>query len=74
MTMNVGPCRVVLVDDGTLDTVLSVCYRIHPRIQEDIRFSQDHPANIRRADGCLTVEGFRELAKEAVDAFQTASV
>ena len=54
-----------LMDDGTLDTVISVNGQEH-------RFSTEYAATYRDAMGAMTTDGFYELAYEAIDAYETA--
>ncbi len=62
-----GPFTVLLEDDGTLDTVISVS---HPLIeQQEFRYSTEYGSMFRDEDGAMTEDGFAELAKESVDAF-----
>ena len=59
---------VYLVDDGTLDTVLSV-YNTLINKTEEYRFSEVD----RNPDGTIADETFRYLAEEAIDAYLTDS-
>lgn len=52
--------EVFLVDDGTLDTVISVD-------GSRVTFSQEYAAQHRNKKGILTNKGFKQLAKEAID-------
>ena len=52
--------EVLLVDDGTLDTVISVD-------GEQYRYDAEYAAMFRDGDGTLTEEGFIELAKESIE-------
>lgn len=71
-----GEFDAYLVDDGTLDTVISVCLTdlIHNCVGRDdvtheIRFDHDYVANFRDNTGAMTDEGFEILAKEAIEAY-----
>jgi hypothetical protein len=68
--------EVHLLDDGTLDTVISV-QPVAQRYDRDgnlvnpaqeFRFSDTH--DYRRGDGSLTQAGFRLLALEAIDEYE----
>jgi hypothetical protein len=52
--------NVELLDDGTLDTVISVD-------GHEVRFSQEHAADFRDQDGVMTDSGLIELARDALD-------
>lgn len=72
--------NVSLMDDGTLDIVISVQpvrakkrYRNqapHHFPEQEIRFSTEDAAEFRRSDGSMTLGGLRELGKQAVDAYE----
>ena len=49
-----------LVDDGTLDTVISVD-------GEEVRFDCEYASEFRDTDGSMTETGFLQLAEEAID-------
>lgn len=51
---------VVLVDDGTLDTVIRVDGR-------ECRFDSDDTVEYRRPNGSMRTEGLRSMAEEACD-------
>lgn len=67
METNIGIWEIVLVDDGTLDTVLITTMRTDSDISYVSRFSQEQVANFRDDDGYLTEEGFTDLAEAAAD-------
>jgi hypothetical protein len=52
--------EVGLVDDGTLDTVISINGKEH-------RFDQEYAASFRDEKGELSAEGLEQLAKEAIE-------
>lgn len=54
-----------LVDDGTMDTVISID-------GQEYRFSADYAAPHRDAMGSMTTDGFYVLAYEAIDLHETA--
>jgi len=54
---------VILIDDGTIDTVIQVG-------SIWVRFSQEYAAQYRDADGALTEDGFNELVAEALDSLE----
>ncbi len=58
----IGNTYVVLIDDGTLDTVLSVD-------GQELRFGQD--ACARNPDGSIPQVEFNELAEMAVEIIET---
>ena len=69
-----GEFDVYLVDDGTLDTVISVQPRndfaIDKAAEQEIRFDCEYVADFRdRRIGAITDEGFEKLAHEAVEAY-----
>jgi len=51
---------VRLVDDGTMDTVISIDGKEH-------RFETEYAAHYRTAEGAMTEEGLKALAKDAID-------
>lgn len=67
---------VMLLDDATLDTVVSiqpVAPKLRRRNREpeywpvhDTRFDAEYASVFRRSDGSLTARGFRQLALEAI--------
>ena len=62
--------NVWLSDDGTLDTIISVCpVRGRHRVAHEIRFDGEYASNARRKDGAMTTSGFRRLALEAIAAY-----
>lgn len=62
-----GNFDICLVDDGTLDTVISIS---HPLTEEEeIRFGSEYAAHYRDETGAVTEAGFLELAEEAKEAF-----
>ncbi len=65
METNVGIWRITLIDDGTLDTVLTATMRTNEQISYESRFGGAYAAYFRDDDGCLNEEGFLELAKDA---------
>ena len=68
-----GQFDVCLVDDGTMDTVISVSpknrYIINHVGLKEIRFGTEYGVNFRDEDGAMTDEGFDELAHEAFEAY-----
>lgn len=65
MRTNKGIWQVYLEDDGTLDTVLTAEMRSQPQYRYTSRFGDT--SHLRDADGCLTDEGFDELAEDAAE-------
>ena len=55
--------EVLLEDDGTLDTVISVD-------GEQYRYDTEYAAMFRDGDGTLTEKGFIKLAKETIEAHE----
>ena len=55
--MIIDGCDCELVDDGTMDTVISVDGQEH-------RFSQDYAAEYRDDFGALTEDGFYDLCED----------
>ena len=49
--------KIELIDDGTLDTVISIN-------EKEFRFSSEYAEIYRNAEGYMTEEGLRELEKE----------
>ncbi|MHA2099649.1 MAG: hypothetical protein ACW99A_13315 [Candidatus Kariarchaeaceae archaeon] len=49
-----------LVDDGTLDTVISIDGVEH-------RFDMEYAAQYRDENGAMTTEGFEDLCREVID-------
>lgn len=70
MSINIGIWTVELDDDGTLDTVIRVTMRLQPQITEEVRYSDT--SHLRDDSGALTLEGFQELADDAVDYVETS--
>lgn len=62
MRLEVGDCvyEVFLVDDGTLDTVLTIN-------GNEVRLSTDYACNFRNEDGSLSDKGLKELALEEIN-------
>ncbi len=52
---------VLLLDDGTMDTVISVDGIEH-------RFDGDYASEYRDEDGAMTVEGLEALGRDAIEA------
>lgn len=55
---------VYLVDDGTMDTVIKVEDR-------EYRYDMEFAADFRKQDGSFSNKGFRELALDAIDSYET---
>lgn len=53
---------VFLVDDGTMNTVVRVEHR-------EYRYDAEYAAQFRKKNGDFSLRGFRELAKDAIEAF-----
>ena len=51
--------KIELIDDGTLDTVISIN-------KKEFRFSSEYAEIYRNEKGYMTEEGLRELAEEAI--------
>ena len=51
--------KIELIDDGTLDTVISIN-------DKEFRFSSEYAEAYRNEEGYMTEEGLRELAEEAI--------
>ena len=70
-----GEFHVDLIDDGTLDTVISVYNKHSAPIalddfrSKEIRFGQEYASQFRQEDGGLYDEEFEILAKEAIEAY-----
>lgn len=68
-----GDFDVLLEDDGTLDTVISVCPEnqfIFDQIgKKEIRFSTEYGTEFRDDTGAMTDDGFDELAAEAIESY-----
>lgn len=69
-----GKFTVILEDDGTLDTVLSVMQwtpdgRPDVTNSRALRFSTEYAADYRDENGRLTDEGMAALADEAVELY-----
>ena len=62
-----GQLIVLLEDDGTMDTVISVEHSLAGK--REYRYSCEYGAMFRDDDGAMTDEGFKELADESVDAY-----
>lgn len=62
-----GDFIVLLVDDGTLDTVISVSHLLIA--VREYRYDCEYAAQHRDNNGTMTNDGFVELAEESVDAF-----
>jgi hypothetical protein len=69
--IDIGPYRIELIDDGSLDTVLKVYLRVQPQgSAREYRFSTDHAAQFRTPDGYMSREGMKELGNEAVEMYR----
>lgn len=66
--------EVYLVDDGTMDTVLSVSPNnddLFARYgKREIRFDCEYASEFRDDTGAMTDDGFEILAKEAVESYE----
>ena len=51
--------EIELIDDGTLDTVISIN-------KKEFRFSSEYAEIYRDKEGYMTEEGLRELAEETI--------
>ena len=51
--------KIELIDDGTLDTVISIN-------EKEFRFSSEYAEIYRTEEGYMTEEGLRELAEETI--------
>tara|TARA_R100000234_G_scaffold951_1_gene785 strand:- start:378 stop:581 length:204 start_codon:yes stop_codon:yes gene_type:complete len=51
--------EIELIDDGTLDTVISIN-------NKEFRFSSEYAEIYRDKEGYMTEEGLRELAEETI--------
>ena len=51
--------EIELIDDGTLDTVISIN-------NKEFRFSSEYTEIYRDKEGYMTEEGLRELAEETI--------
>lgn len=51
--------EIELIDDGTLDTVISIN-------NKEFRFSSEYSEIYRDKEGYITEEGLRELAEETI--------
>ena len=51
--------EIELIDDGTLDTVISIN-------NKEFRFSSEYSEIYRDKEGYMTEEGLRELAEETI--------
>jgi hypothetical protein len=51
--------EIELIDDGTLDTVISIN-------EKEFRFSSEYAEIYRTEEGYMTEEGLRELAEETI--------
>ena len=52
--------EVFLIDDGTLDTIISIN-------DKEFRFSSEYAEIYRDKEGYMTEEGLRELAEETIN-------
>jgi len=57
---------VYLMDNGTLDTVLKV-YSFLGNDSIECSFDCEYASQFRKKSGELTIKGFKNLAKEAID-------
>ena len=62
-----GEFTVLLEDDGTMDTVISVEHRLTEKTE--YRYDTEYAAMFRDENGAMTDDGFKELAEESVDAY-----
>lgn len=65
-----GLWDVYLIDDGTLDTVISVQPVRGDHPAQQVRFDGEYASEYRYRDGELTIKGLRELGIEAAEAYK----
>ena len=68
-----GNFDIGLINDGTMDTVVEVFplsdYVIGKVGMQEIRFTLDDDGFYRDEDGCMTDEGFKDLAEQALEGY-----
>lgn len=62
-----GELTVLLEDDGTMDTVISVEHSLADK--REYRYDCEYASHFRDESGAMTEAGFKELAEESIDAF-----
>ena len=62
-----GELTVLLEDDGTIDTVVSVSHSLAGR--QEYRYDCEYASQYRDENGAMTEKGFEELAKESAEAY-----
>lgn len=65
---------VFLMDDGTVDTVISVQPIARAKnaysAPREVRFDSEYAAQFRRSGGSMTLRGLRELGREAIEDYE----
>lgn len=62
-----GELVVLLCDDGTMDTVISVEHSLAGLTE--FRYDCEYASQFRDESGAMTEDGFKELAEESAEAF-----
>ncbi len=61
--MKIGDYNCFLVDDGTLDTVISVN-------NEQFRYDSEFASEYRDSNGVMTDDGFYDICQDAIDQYE----